>query len=214
MLIFSPSVLIHTAYIDCRRYVLPLRAIVYVVCRGSAGFVLVLCWSLSWSLLVSLFCAGFVLVSAGLCRFRCFVLVLCWSLLVSASFAVLCWFCAGLSWSLPVSLFCAGFVLVSAGLCWFRCFVLVLRWSHRKRFNSFQDTLLESQKDIYIYRDAYWAISWMFVHNPSVDELDNQVPPQLSLRMPIQSLSAADVNLQAEGRERFHDVAWFLHTRI
>ena len=83
-------------------------------------FVLVLCWSLSWSLLVSLFCDGFVLVSAALCWFHCFVLVLCWSLLVSAGFAVLCWFCAGLRWSLPVSLFCAGFVLVSASLCWFR----------------------------------------------------------------------------------------------
>ena len=102
----------------------------------SAGFAF-LCWfcaGLCWSLPVSLFCAGFVLVSAGrcrsrcfvlagfvlvaagLCRFRCFVLVLRWSLLVSASFAVLCWFCAGLCWSLPVSLFCAGFVLVSAGL--------------------------------------------------------------------------------------------------
>ena len=39
--------------------------------------------------------SGDLLVSAGLCRFRCFVLVLCWSLLVSAGFAVLCWFCAG-----------------------------------------------------------------------------------------------------------------------
>ena len=75
------------------------------------------CWLNNATLPVSLFCAGFVLVSAGLCRFRCFVLVLCWSLLVSAGFAVLCWFCAGLCWSLPVSLFCAGFVLVSAGLC-------------------------------------------------------------------------------------------------
>ena len=52
-----------------------------------------------------------------------------WSLLVSAVFAVLCWFCAGLCWSLLVSLFCAGFVLVSAGLCRFRCFLLVLCWS-------------------------------------------------------------------------------------
>ena len=44
-------------------------------------------------------------------EFRCFVLVLCWSLLVSAGFAVLCWFCAGLCWSLLVSPLCAGFVL-------------------------------------------------------------------------------------------------------
>jgi hypothetical protein len=28
----------------------------------------------------------------------------------------------------------------------------------------------------YTYRDAYWAISWMFVHYPSVDELDHQLP--------------------------------------
>ena len=40
------------------------------------------------------FCA-YLVVSAGLCRFHCFVLVLWWSLLVSAGFAVLCWFCAG-----------------------------------------------------------------------------------------------------------------------
>jgi hypothetical protein len=43
------------------------------------------------------------------------------ALLVSAGFAVLCWFCGGLCWSLPISLVCAGFVLVSAGfavLCW------------------------------------------------------------------------------------------------
>ena len=71
------------------------------------------CWLNNATLLVSLFCAGFVLVSAGLCRFRCFVLVLQRSLLVSAGFAVLCWFCAGLS----------------PGLCRFRCFVLVLCWS-------------------------------------------------------------------------------------
>jgi hypothetical protein len=185
----------------------------------SAGFAVlcwfcdVLCWSLSvslfcagfvlvsaglcWSLPVSLFCAGFVLVSPGLCRFRCFVLVLCWSL--------------------PVSLFCAGFVLVSAGLCRFRCFVLVLRWSHRKRFNSFQDTLLESQKDIYISRCPGCSSTTP----QSTNSLDHQLRPQLvnstskthvPLKMPIQ-LSAADVNLQAEGHERFHDVAWALHTR-
>jgi hypothetical protein len=86
------------------------------------------CVGLCWSLPVSLFCAGFVLVSPGLCRILPFSQVknklqfLCWSLLVSAGFVVLCWFCAGLCWSLPVSLFCAGFVLVSAGfvaLCWF-----------------------------------------------------------------------------------------------
>ena len=39
------------------------------------------CAGLCWSLPVSLFCAGFAMVSAGLCRFRFFVLVLCWSLL-------------------------------------------------------------------------------------------------------------------------------------
>ena len=54
-----------------------LRARLHVAKAASSG----LCWSLP----VSLFCAGFVLVSAGLCRFRCFVLVLCRSLLVSAS---------------------------------------------------------------------------------------------------------------------------------
>ena len=61
----------------------------------SAGFV-VLCWfcaGLCWSLPASLFCAGFVLVSAGLC-----------------------WFCAGLSWSLPDSAVFA--VLCHIVLCW------------------------------------------------------------------------------------------------
>ena len=62
---------------------------IYIYIYG-AGFAF-LCWfcaGLCWSLLVSLFCAGFVLDSL---RFRCFVLVLCWSLLVSAKFVVLCW---------------------------------------------------------------------------------------------------------------------------
>ena len=68
------------------------------------------CAGLCWSLPVSLFCAGFVLVallvSAGFAVLFWFCAGLCWSLLVSAGFAVLCWFCAGICWSLPVSLFC------------------------------------------------------------------------------------------------------------
>jgi hypothetical protein len=65
-----------------------------------------------------LFCAGFVLVSPGLCQIlpvSLFCAGFGWSLLVSAGFGALCWFRAGLCRSLPVSLFCAGFVLVSAG---------------------------------------------------------------------------------------------------
>ena len=105
----------------------------------------------------------------------CFVLVLCWSLLVSASFAVLCWFCAGfvlvsagfvvlcwfcagLCWSLPVSLFCAGFALVP-----------------QKTLQLFARHFAGIAKR-YTYRDDYWAISWMFVHYPSIDELDHQLP--------------------------------------
>ena len=90
------------------------------------------CWffaGLCWSLPVSLFCTGFVLVSllvsAGLGWFHCVCLVLCGFGLVADSFAVffgfvnfvlvsaaLAAFCLVLGWSLPVSLFCAGFALL------------------------------------------------------------------------------------------------------
>ena len=110
-----------------------------------------------------------MLVSAGLS----------WSLLVSAAFAVLCWFCAGLSWSLPVSLFCAGFVLVP-----------------QKTLQLFSRHFVGIAK-----RYIHIAMSWMFVHYPSVDELARpSTTPSVGELNQQNACTAEDANSTLSGR--------------
>jgi hypothetical protein len=150
------------------------------------------------------------------------MLVLCWSLLVSAGFPVLCWFCVGLCWSLPNSLFCAGlswslsdpvgfavlcwFWLVSAGRCRFHCFVLVLCWS----LLVCAGFALVPQKTLQLFsrhfvgiakRYIHIAMSWMFVHYPSVDELARpSTTPSVGELNQQNACTAEDANSTLSGR--------------